>query len=876
MSIVRSESLRVFTICWAVSLIGGCIPSPHTPLGGKADSVETPAKPVADVTPPVFQPPIVDTQDSAASSAESTLALPVEADDRLTTNFANTPPSTPESTPPPTQEPMVATDSSAEHRVAPILSDSTSRAAIPLVPKQPASAADDVATRPAPDASKLTLPNMPSPHQAPESHSESQAELGLAPAPNPDPDPDPDPDPQSTADTGTQSSVPDRLETASRGVTSVSERSFRGSPRSIAAPLIPREKFFGNPQRLMARISPDGKSLAYIAPHDGVLNVFVAPSDDPAAARPVTDDKGHGIQEFFWAFTSRHILFLQDTNADENDHVFAVNLDTNETRDLTPIEDIAARVLAVSSQHPAEIVVGINDRPPHQYHDVHQINIVTGEHHKLLENPGFARFVIDDDYQIRFGMKYTEDGGMVLLESDSSADDGWRDFMRFGPEDSMTSRIEGFSRDADQLYIVDSRDRNTGALRLLDLNQGTDEWIAENERADVGGILVHPTEKHVQAVTFDLQRRKWKILDPRIDDDLEYLHSVEDGEIDITSRTLDDQVWTVVFEQDDGPAKYYLYHREPRATKFLFSSRPDLESLPLVPMHPLQIPSADGRMMTSYLSLPPGSDDDNNAMPDEPLPMVLLVHGGPWTRDHWGYNPVHQLLANRGYAVLSVNFRGSMGFGKDHLNAGNREWAGKMHADLIDAVHFAVNEKIADESRIGIMGGSYGGYAALVGLAFTPDVFACGVDIVGPSNLVTLLGNPPPYWVPFMSVLTARVGDCETASGREFLMSRSPISRIDQIRRPLLIGQCAQDPFIKQADTDQLVRTLTRNEIPVTYVVYPHEGHGLQSPEDRLAFYAITEAFLARQLGGRYQPLDDALEAAACEIPVGRDLLNPF
>ncbi|MEM9657883.1 MAG: S9 family peptidase, partial [Planctomycetota bacterium] len=305
----------------------------------------------------------------------------------------------------------------------------------------------------------------------------------------------------------------------------------------------------------------------------------------------------------------------------------------------------------------------------------------------------------------------------------------------------------------------------------------------------------------------------------------------------------------------------------------LFSSRDDLDEYELVKMHTPVIPSRDGLDLVAYLSLPPGSDPDGDGVPDSPKPLVLDVHGGPWARDSWGYNPYHQWLANRGYAVLNVNYRGSTGFGKDFVNAANGEWAGKMHDDLVDAVNWAVDNKIADGDKVCIMGGSYGGYATLVGLTFTPELFACGVDIVGPSSLVTLLQNVPPYWAPFMPVMKVRVGDVDTEEGREELLKRSPLTLVDKIERPLLIGQGANDPRVTQLEADQIVKAMESRDIPVTYVLYPDEGHGFSLEENRMSFNAVTEAFLAEYLGGRMEPIGDDFEGASLHVPAGAEVV---
>lgn len=646
--------------------------------------------------------------------------------------------------------------------------------------------------------------------------------------------------------------------------------SFARAAGPADVPLIPREKFFGNPEKARARLSPDGKRLAYVAPLDGVLNVWVSADDNPANAKAVTSDKHRGIVNYFWAYTSQHILYTQDKNGDEDFHVYCVNLASGEIKDLTPIDKIRAEIDSVSERFPNEIVVGINDRGERHFHDLHRINIVTGEKKLLQENPGFAGFLVDDDYQVRFAMNITPDAGQELLKA--AAGGKWEPMIKIGPLDAMTTNPAGFDKTGQKLYFIDSRERNTAALTQIDLATGKQTVLAEDPRADVSGALAHPTEKNVQAVSFTFARTEWKVLDPAIQPDLDYLKTVADGEIQITGRTLDDKRWTVAYMMDNGPVRFYIYDRAPqRKTTFLFTSNRELEKLPLVKMHPQVIKSRDGLDLVSYLSLPKWADPDGDGRPDQPLPLVLNVHGGPWARDDWGYDPEHQLLANRGYAVLAVNYRGSTGLGKEFLNKAQREWAGKMHDDLIDAVNWAVENKIAQRDKVGIMGGSYGGYATLVGLTFTPDVFACGVDIVGPSSLLTLLENPPPYWFSFMPVMKLRVGDWESAEGRKFLESRSPLFFVDKIKRPLLIGQGANDPRVKQAEADQIVKAMNERKIPVTYVLFHDEGHGFARPENRFAFYAITEAFLAQNLGGRFEPIGNAFQGADFSVPAGKD-----
>jgi dipeptidyl aminopeptidase/acylaminoacyl peptidase len=631
-------------------------------------------------------------------------------------------------------------------------------------------------------------------------------------------------------------------------------------------PLIPRQVLFGNPDKAGPKISPDGTRLAFLAPVDGVLNVWVGPADDPGAAQPVTHDKHRGIRIYFWAYTSRHVLYLQDKDGDENWRVYAVDLKTNEAKDLTPLEGVQARVQGVSHKSPREILIALNDRDP-RFHDVYRANIETGDTTLIMKNEGYAGFITDDDFDVRFAMRITPDGGNEL--SERTADGQWKLFAKIGHEDTLTTGPAGFDKTGRVLYMVDSRGRNTAAFTTVDLETGRQTVVAENPRADISGLIAHPTEKNIQAVAFNYLRKEWEILDESIKPDFAYLRTVADGDFEIISRTLDDAEWVVAYIMDNGPVRYYVYDRTARKARFLFTNRKALEGLPLAKMHPVSIKSRDGLDLISYLTLPVGTDPDADGRPEQPLPIVLDVHGGPWYRDSWGYNPSHQWLANRGYAALSVNFRGSTGFGKEFINAADGEWAGKVHDDLIDAAKWAIKERIADRDEVAIMGGSFGGYATLVGLTFTPDVFACGVDIVGPSNLVTLMENAPPYWMPMIDLFKRRIGDHETEEGRAFLLERSPLTRVDRIRRPLLIGQGANDPRVKQSESDQIVEAMQRKNIPVTYVLFPDEGHGFARPENRLAFNAVAEAFLAEHLGGRFEPIGGDFAGSSVTVPVG-------
>ena len=635
---------------------------------------------------------------------------------------------------------------------------------------------------------------------------------------------------------------------------------------SVAAPLIPRQVLFGNPDRAGAKLSHDGRRLSFLAARDGVLNVWVGPTDDPTAAQPVTDEKKRGIRQYFWAHTNDHVVYLRDADGDENWHVVVVDLTTGQSQDLTPFQGVQARVEHLSRQFPDEIVVGLNNRQP-ELHDLYRVNIRTAERQLIYENEGLIGFNLDDDFNVRFGMAMRPDGGMDYLKR---ANNTWEPYVSVDADDALTTGFIGLNAAADTLYLLDSRDRDTAALRAIALDRDAPRDLHADVRADISDTLTHPVTGDVEAAAATYERKQWTLLNDALAPDFDYLRTVTRGDIEVLSRTDDDQHWIVAYLRDDGPVQYYRYDRgQQRSATFLFSNRSALEGLKLARMHPVTIPARDDLPLVCYLTLPAG--DDQNGRPASPLPMVLLVHGGPWARDEWGYDAEHQWLANRGYAVLSVNYRGSTGFGKRFINAANREWAGKMHTDLLDAVDWAVKEKLADADKVAIMGGSYGGYATLLALTFTPDVFRCGVDIVGMSNLVTLLESVPDYWKPLLDMFTTRVGDHRTDEGRQYLFERSPLYKVDQIARPLLIGQGANDPRVKQQESDQIVAAMQEKQIPVTYVLYPDEGHGFARPENRLSFNAVAEAFLAEHLGGRFEPIGQSFENASLQIIAGAD-----
>jgi len=631
-------------------------------------------------------------------------------------------------------------------------------------------------------------------------------------------------------------------------------------------PLIPRTKLFGNPDRLQPQISRDGRYLSWLAPRDGVMNVWLAPLAELDRARPLTRDTGRGIPYQLWAADNRHILYAQDRGGNENWHWYALDVESAEARDLTPIEGVNAMVVGIDRDAPDTLAVLLNDRDA-RWHDLWRISLKSGERQLIHQNSAeIASYVLDRQLNLRLAVRTLAEGGKALLRFE---DGKLEELLRISHEDDLTTGPWGFNRQGDAWLLSSSIGRDTAALFRVDWASGAQTQLAEHAKANVGSVCLDAETLEPIAASFTHLTQHWQVLAPEVASDFAALKAELTGEYLLeTTQTNAGNLWLITAGSAEAPAVYHVYDRTTRRLTKLFEARPQLKPYTLAPMHPEIIRSRDGLDLVSYLTVPAG---DTGTRPQAPVPTVLLVHGGPWARDVYGYHPQHQWLANRGYAVLSVNFRGSSGLGKAFLNAGDLEWGRKMHDDLIDAVNWAIAEHIADPARIAIMGGSYGGYAALAGLAFTPDVFCCGVDIVGPSNLETLIATIPPYWASFFETFARRMGDPRTEAGRRLLAERSPLNSAARISKPLLIGQGANDPRVKQAESDQIVAAMRANGLPVTYVLYPDEGHGFVRPENRKSFNAITEAFLARHLGGRAEPIGEDLKGASLQVSSGAD-----
>jgi dipeptidyl aminopeptidase/acylaminoacyl peptidase len=611
--------------------------------------------------------------------------------------------------------------------------------------------------------------------------------------------------------------------------------------------LIPRTILFGNPERTAPQLSPDAKRIAWLAPDQaGVLQVWVKTvggSDD----KVVTFDKKRPIRSYFWAEDNKTLIYSQDADGDENFHLFGVDLAGGAVRDYTPWLGVRAAAEATDVHFPTTILAAANARD-RKLMDIYRIDLVTGAATLDTKNPGdVVNWVVDAKFQIRGAQAALPDGGTELRWR-ADVKSPWKTLLKVGPEENLA--LDGFTPDGKSVYLTSSIGSDTARLVERNLTTNAEKELAKSADVDVGAVVVHPTKHHVQAAAFDKGRREWRVIDPSVKGDFADIAKLADGDFFIINRDTADEHWLVAFNQDRGPIKFYSWDRKAKQGTFLFTHQPKLEGLPLAEMKAVDIPSRDSLTLHAYLTRPVDAKGKG--------PLVLFVHGGPWARDGWGYNPYAQWLANRGYSVLQVNYRGSTGFGKKFLHAGDRQWGKKMHDDLIDTVRWAVKEGIADEKKVAIMGGSYGGYAALAGAAFTPEVFRCAVDIVGPSSLATLIHSIPPYWAPMRAVFDTRVGNVDDPKDAQLIKEASPLFSVDKIKIPLLIGQGANDPRVKQAESEQIVAAIEKAGGQVIYVLYPDEGHGFARPENRIDFNARAERFLAGQLGGRAEKLDGA------------------
>jgi dipeptidyl aminopeptidase/acylaminoacyl peptidase len=621
-------------------------------------------------------------------------------------------------------------------------------------------------------------------------------------------------------------------------------------------PIIDREVFFGDPEITGAQISPDGRFISFRRPLDGVMNVWVKERGQPFdAARPVTADTNRPVMGYFWSQDSRRILYVQDRGGDENFHVYAVDPTAPaaagsrapEARNLTPYPGVRAMIYAVPQATPNFIFVGLNDRDP-QLHDVYRVDLRDGSRQLVFRNDqNVVGWQFDLQGRLRLGVRMTPAGGTEILRVD-----GNRLTQIYECSQEESCGPVRFHRDGRRVYMITNRgEPDLTGLVLFDVQTRREELVERDPQGqvDFGGAEFSRATQELVATYYVGDRLRVYPKDARFARDWERLRAaLPEGDIYLGSTTRDDRLALVSVTSDVDPGATYLFDRQTGEVEFLYRPRPNLPTEHLAEMRPVRYTARDGVEVPAYLTLPRGVEPRN-------LAVVVVPHGGPWARDYWGYNPEAQFLANRGYAVLQPNFRGSTGFGKRFLNLGNREWGtGTMQHDITDGVQYLVQQGIADPRRVGIYGGSYGGYATLAGLAFTPELYAAGVSFVGPSSIISLLNSIPPYWAPMRQLFAVRVGDLENPADVEMMRAQSPLYSATNITAPLLVIQGANDPRVVKAESDQIVVALRDLGRTVDYMIAWDEGHGFAGRENRIAMYTGLERFFARHLGGRYQP----------------------
>ena len=639
----------------------------------------------------------------------------------------------------------------------------------------------------------------------------------------------------------------------------------RSAEVGASPPLIPRQVLFGNPEIIGVSLSPDGRRISYLAPDQGVLNLWVQDLDGDAPARVITDQRDRPQRSAFWTADGRYLISSRDGDGDENTVLVRIDPATGEKRDLTPENKVKAFLVGVDREAPSELVVGLNDRDP-RYHDLYVINVDSGDRSLLYRSTDDGSQVnvdwLDGAWHPVLRSNILPDGGSSF-ELRLPGDTSWRQFLQLGFEDTISdSGPSGFTRDGRWLYGQLSTGEDLPRLVRWSREQlescGTDCTPEVLHRSSAGAFAVDlsdlDTGVPLVLKEVDLRSRR-VVLDASVQADIDRLEQLAgSNEFSVVDRDLDNRRWLIAIGSDQQGPQYWLWDRELDEIRKLFSVQPRLDAYDLVAMESLDLKARDGRRLPAYLTRTPISARSG------PQPLVLLVHGGPQARDYWGFNPIHQLLANRGYHVLSVNYRGSTGFGKDHLLAGEGEWYARMQDDLVDAVGWAVDERIADPDRLVIMGASYGGYAALAGLTRDPDLFAAAIAEVGPSNLRTLLESIPPYWESGRTILERMIG-----VGKVDLDAISPIQHVDRIERPLLLGHGANDPRVKLTESETIAAAMAERQLPIDFVVFPDEGHGLANPSNALAMYALVEAFLSQHVGGRAEPFGSSLEQSSLE-----------
>lgn len=626
----------------------------------------------------------------------------------------------------------------------------------------------------------------------------------------------------------------------------------QGSKNS-PAPLIDRDVIFGNPEIAAAELSPDGRFIAFLKPWKDTRNVYVKGVSEPfSAARLLTTETKRPVAGYLWTRDSKYILYAKDNDGDENFNVFAVDplatpvagADAPPSRDLTGLKGVRVILYEVPKSDPDVVYIGLNDRDK-AWHDLYRLKISTGTKDLVRKNTErITGWVFDLKGRLRMATRSAENGDTEVLRVDADA------FTKVYSCSVFESCNPLQFQPGDQrLYMETNKDANLTSLELLDPQTGKTEMVESDPlgKVDFGGALFSEATDELVETWYIAARVKTYYKNKAFGDDVHWIENkFPDHEILVVSRTKDEQLWLVTAVSDTEPGETMLFDRKAHLLTPQYKVREKLPRADLAQMKPVSYKSSDGLEIPAYLTLPRGVAAKN-------LPTLMLPHGGPWGRDQWGYNALAQFFANRGYAVLQPNFRGSTGYGRKFLDAGNLQWGRKMQDDVTWGVKYLIAQGIADPKRVGVIGGSYGGYATLAGVAFTPDLYSAAVDIVGPSNLITLLDSIPPYWESIRKMFYQRMGDPSTPEGKKQLMEESPLNFADKIKTPLLVAQGANDPRVNRREAEQIVIALRDRGFPVEYILAPDEGHGFARPVNNLALFMASEKFFALHLGGRYQ-----------------------
>lgn len=644
--------------------------------------------------------------------------------------------------------------------------------------------------------------------------------------------------------------------------TAIAETRPDASPR---AELIPRAGFFGKLNTFNLKLGPDGETLAFFRPIDGVPNLWVAPLASPERAKPLTRDDRRGFEDFRWSPDGGHILLTSDISGEEHWQVSALNMETGRVVDLTDDPSLRTKIIKLSEQFPGEALIAFNERDA-RYHDVYRVNLDTGERRLVFENRGrFTDFIADGGFNLRLALRVNPDGSTSYFR----LGDGEPQLVTSMPLGDLRSSKVLDLADGDSLLMYDSRGSNYANLVSLDLGSGEVTTLVTAKEADIVDTLRDGPGGELLAVREDPLVSQWRVVDPAVQPELDAIGAATGRSWEVAGQTPDGRKWIIYAHSGSAPSTYSLWDRDREALSRLYVTAPELDRAPLAETTPVLIPSRDGLALPSYLTLPRGLSLADFEAGRERIPLVLSIHGGPWLRDRDHFHRRWQWLANRGYAVLAVNYRGSVGFGRDFVVAADREWAGTMHNDLVDAVDWAVEQGVASPDEVALFGLSYGGYSALVALTFTPDRFACAVDIAGPSDLNRLLNAMPEWWTFQRPQFTNRIGDPDKPAGARDLLARSPVSRVDRIKGPLLIGQGTTDPRVLREQSDLMARAMEARGKAVTYVLFPGEGHVFYRQQTDIAFAAVAEQFLSQCLGGRAEPFGSSLEGSRMIVKSG-------